>query len=255
MIPLLIDLDGVLRIGKKPAPGLQEFLKHLYKSKRPSCVISNSTLDNASMIRSFFKEHHIDFRLPMMTSADATLQYVQKHYKSVAVFCSEPVKSMFNDLMNYEKPDAVVVGDMGKDWSFDVVNSIFKLAYAGAELVAMQKNRFWKTPEDGLLIDAGAFVTGIEYAAQKEAILIGKPSPIYFKSGLQMLGLPEDSKFIMLGDDLETDITGANNLGAESILIYTGKTPHPLPADSQVKPTYEAMDLEEVIKLLHRVNP
>jgi HAD superfamily hydrolase (TIGR01458 family) len=252
--PLLIDLDGVLRLGKTPAPGIQQFLDFLEASKTPACVISNSTLANAEMIKNFFAENGIDFNLPMMTSADATLQYVKSKYDSVAVYCSEPVRSMFKDQMNYENPDAVVVGDMGKDWSFDVVNSIFKLAHAGADLIAMQKNRFWKTPEDGLLIDAGAFITGIEYATQEKAILIGKPSPIYFISGLKMLGLSDDQKFIMLGDDLETDITGANNLGAESILIYTGKTSHPLSSDSKVRPTYEASNLLTVVELLEEFN-
>ncbi len=250
MKPILIDLDGVLRIGKEPAEGLEDFLNYLYDSGRPACVISNATLSNAEMVKTFFSGKNIDFRFPLMTSADATLQYLESNYKSAAVFCSQPVLSMFDEIQNRENPEAVVIGDLGKDWDFETINTIFKLVFAGADLIAMQKNRFWKTPEDGLLIDAGAFVTGIEYAAQKKATLIGKPSPIYFKSGLAMLGLPEDSNFIMIGDDPETDISGAYNLGAESILIYTGKTSYPLPIDSKVKPTYEAEDLSYVIKLL-----
>jgi ribonucleotide monophosphatase NagD (HAD superfamily) len=69
-----------------------------------------------------------------------------------------------------------------------------------------------------------------------------------------MLGYQEETKFIMLGDDLESDITGANNMGSESILIYTGKTQYPLSTNSKVKPTYEAKDLLEVIKLLEKLN-
>lgn len=254
MKPILIDLDGVLRIGKTPANGLQNFLNYIYESGRPAGVISNVTLSNAEMIKVFFEDLGIDFRLPLMTSADATLQYVTNNYKSVAAFCSEPVLSMFREIQNLNNPEAVVVGDLGKAWDFETINTIFKLVLAGADLIAMQKNRFWKTPEDGLLIDAGAFVAGLEYATQKEAVLVGKPSPIYFKSGLQMLGLPEDSDFVMLGDDLESDITGANNLGGESILIYTGKTSHPLPVDTKVKPTYEALDLYDVIGLLKKLD-
>ena len=253
MKPLLIDLDGVLRIGKNLAEGFQEFLNFLYKTGRQACVISNSTLSNAEMVKKFFAENGIDFRLPMMTSADATLQYVTNNYNSAAVFCSEPVLSMFLKIQNHENPEAVVLGDLGKDWDFKTINTIFKLVYNGADLIAMQKNRFWKTPEDGLLIDAGAFVTAIEFATQKEAILIGKPSPIYFKSGLKLMGLPESNEFIMLGDDLETDIEGANKLGAWSILIYTGKTTYPLPAGAKVEPTFEADNLLDVIKLLEKI--
>jgi HAD superfamily hydrolase (TIGR01458 family) len=250
---LLIDLDGVLRIGKEPADGLQEFLNFLYRTNRPVCVISNSTLSNAEMVKAFFAVNQIDFRLPLMTSADATLEYIRHNYKSAAFFCSEPVLSMFAEFQNLNSPEAVVVGDLGKAWDFETINTIFKLVLNGADLVAMQKNRYWKTPEDGLLIDAGAFITVIEYATQKEAILIGKPSPIYFKSGLEMLGLPADSDFIMLGDDLETDIAGASHLGAETILIYTGKTDYPISHSAKVKPTYVADDLFEVMEILKNI--
>lgn len=254
MKPVLIDLDGVLRIGKKPAEGLQDFLEYLYESERPAGVISNVTLSNAEMVKVFFKDLGIDFRLPLMTSADATYQYVKNNYNSTAVFCSEPVLSMFADIQQKQNPEAVVVGDLGKAWDFETINNIFKLVLAGADLIAMQKNRYWKTPEDGLLIDAGAFVTGIEYSTQKKSVLVGKPSPIYFKSGLEMLGLPEGADFIMLGDDLESDIAGANNLGAESILIYTGKTSYPFKPDLKEKPTYEAKDLYAVIELLKKLD-
>ena len=52
------------------------------------------------------------------------------------------------------------------------------------DLIAMHKNKFWN-PEAELLIDAGAFIHGIEFASGKEAIVIGKPSSHYFKAALR----------------------------------------------------------------------
>jgi len=80
-------------------------------------------------------------------------------------------------------------------------------------------------------------------------LLIGKPSPIYFKTALKILG-NENSSFYMLGDDLETDVNAAQKIGGKGILVYTGKTKFPLPADIKMKPDYEAKNLKEVITIL-----
>jgi HAD superfamily hydrolase (TIGR01458 family) len=251
--PLLIDLDGVLRIGKNPAPGLGELLSFITSENIPACIISNSTLSNAEMIRKFFDENKIELNIPLMTAADAAYNYVKQNYKSADTYCSKPVKSMFEKFEAEENPEAVVIGDMGKDWNYDVLTEIFRKVFNGADLIAMQTNRYWQTPEEGYLLDVGPFVKAIEYAADKKAVLIGKPSPIYFQSALNILGFSDKTDFLMLGDDLETDIKGALDLGGKAILIYTGKTPHPLNENSILKPTYEALDLFEVMEILKKL--
>ena len=77
--PLLIDLDGVLRIGKNPAPGLGELLSFITSENIPACIISNSTLSNAEMIRKFFDENKIELNIPLMTAADAAYNYVKQN--------------------------------------------------------------------------------------------------------------------------------------------------------------------------------
>ena len=120
---------------------------------------------------------------------------------------------------------------------------------AGADLVAMHKNKFWN-PEGELLIDAGAFITGIEYASGKEAILIGKPSPLYFKAAIESIDAKIEDGFFMIGDDIENDIKAAQNIGGKGILIYTGKTKYPLDENINIKPDFEAHSLRNVIEIL-----
>lgn len=252
-LPLLIDFDGVLRIGDRPANYLKEFTEYLLNTGIPACIISNSTLSHSKSILDFFKDNSIVCKMPVITAADATALYVKQRYKKVAVYCADSIKGLFDDVLNYKSPKAVVIGDIGKKWNYDIMNEIFKFVYSGADLIAMHKNKFWKTPDEGLLIDAGAFISGIEYATGKKAILIGKPSPLYFQSGLGILGYNTKQNFIMLGDDLETDIKGANDLGAKTILIYTGKTNYPLSKKLEVKPDYEAQNLKEVISILKNI--
>ncbi len=251
-LPLLIDFDGVIRLGNLPAPDVKDFFNFIKKKKNPACVISNTTLKTSSEIKGFLNSNNIEFNIPAITASEAALQYARENYKRIKVYSIESIKKIFTDLLVEENPEAVIVGDLVDGWSYDILNEIFRDVHSGADLIAMQKNKFWKPDGKTICLDAGSFIRAIEYATSKEAILIGKPSPIYFKSALKMLGV-ENSEFLMLGDDLETDIFGAQNIGGKGILIYTGKTKFPLPDNSKIKPIYEAKNLLEVIKILDKL--
>jgi len=248
-LALLIDFDGVLRLGDKTAPDAAEFFKSIKNKNIPAFVISNSTLKTSDDIKEFFEKNNIQFDIPAMTASEAALKYVTDNYKRVKVYCTEKIKKLFAELIVEENPEAVVVGDLVDGWSYDILNEIFRDVYAGADFIAMQKNKFWKPDGKTLCLDAGSFISAIEYATGKEALLIGKPSPIYFKTALKILG-NENSSFYMLGDDLETDVNAAQKIGGKGILVYTGKTKFPLPADIKMKPDYEAKNLKEVITIL-----
>ncbi len=174
------------------------------------------------------------------------LAYVKKNYKKVQVYCRDYLIHHFDGMIDEENPEAIVVGDIEDKWNYQIVNDIFKKVFAGADLVAMHKNKFWN-PEGELLIDAGAFITGIEYASGKEAILIGKPSPLYFKAALESIDAKIEDGFFMIGDDIENDIKAAQDIGGKGILIYTGKTKYPLDENINIKPDFEAHSLRDVI--------
>ena len=248
-LPLLIDFDGVIRLGEKPAPDAVEFFDFIKKENIPAFVISNSTLKTSEEIKEFFASHNIEFDLPVMTASEITLKYVANNYKGVKVYCTKHIKELFKEFIVEENPEAVVVGDLEDKWSYNILNEIFREVYAGADLITMQKNKFWKPDAKTLCLDAGSFVSAIEYASSKKALLIGKPSTIYFQTALKMLNA-ENESFLMLGDDIETDIFGAQKAGGKGILIYTGKTAYPLDKNSDIKPNYEVKNLIETIKLL-----
>ena len=226
-LPVLVDIDGVLKLGAHPAPGLNNFLSFLNKEKIDFCLVSNTTLSTSSDQKKFFLKNNIEPGFPILTASEATLSYINKHYNKAAVYSTQKIKSLFKELIAGEQPDVVVIGDMGKEWNYEILTEIFRKVKEGADIVAMQKNRFWSTPEDGLLLDVGPFVKAIEYAADKEAVLIGKPSKVYFDSALNLVNSSIDKPFVMIGDDIETDIGAAQNYGGTGILMYTGKTKYP----------------------------
>jgi HAD superfamily hydrolase (TIGR01458 family) len=249
-LPLLIDFDGVVRLGNVPAPDVKDLFNFIDKKQIPACVISNSTLKTSSEIKDFFYKNGIEFKIPAVTASEAALKYAQSKYKKVKVYCTENIKKLFADLLVEENPEAVIVGDLSDGWSYDILNEIFRDVHSGADFIAMQKNKYWKPDGETLCLDAGSFISAIEYATSKEALLIGKPSPIYFRTALKMLG-DENSNFFMLGDDLETDALGAKQIGGKAILIFTGKTKS-LTRETENLPDYKANNLTDVIRILEK---
>ncbi len=133
----------------------------------------------------------------------------------MALHVAEATLAEFDDFtIDDEQPDAVVIGDLGGDWTFDRLNSAFRQLQAGAYFVAMQKNRYWQT-EDGLTLDAGPFVAALEYATGRDAVLAGKPSAAF-------MGLPL-TDVAVAGDDIDSDARGAMAAGAHGVLVRTGK--------------------------------
>ena len=249
-IPILIDFDGVIRLGKELAPDAAGFLNFLHNEKLPFFIITNSTRETSEDLINILTNSGIVFNINAMTTVDATIEYLREKNLSASVYCVDNIRPRFEEFVNDQHTQAVVVGDLGSGWSYEILNEIFNKIYNGAEIIAMQKNKFWKPNGIDLALDAGAFIKAIEYAAGKESILIGKPSPIYFNTALKMLGFPAGSPFIMIGDDLENDINAAQEIGGIGILVYTGKTSSPLSPDSKIRPDYESKNLADMIEIL-----
>ncbi len=247
--PILIDFDGVINLSGKPSEDAGDFLNFLIVNNIPSFIISNATLKTGGEITEFLKRNSLPFQIPCMTTVDAAIQYLKSKKIKISVYCDENVKPHFNDFIVEDNPDAVVIGDLGNEWNYEILNEIFNKVFKGADIIAMQMNKFW-IRKDKPELDAGAFVSAIEYAASKKATVIGKPSRIYFNEAIKSLGFPVDSKFIMIGDDIYNDIEGAQKLGGKGILIYTGKTTKSMAEKSSVIPAWEADNLRDIKKIL-----
>ena len=142
----------------------------------------------------------------------------------------------------------MVVGDLGDRWDYGVLSRAFRSLMDGAELIALQKNRYWETSE-GLSLDAGPFVSALEYATGREAEVVGKPSPAFFELALGELGVSAD-RAAMVGDDVEADVGGAMDAGLAGILVRTGKYREDLVGESGIEPTATVDSIAEVPELL-----
>jgi ribonucleotide monophosphatase NagD (HAD superfamily) len=93
----------------------------------------------------------------------------------------------------------------------------------GARLIALSRDRYWMS-DTGLTIDCGAFVRALEYATGAESVLAGKPSTAFYHAAVTSLGLDAaTADVVMVGDDLLSDVGGAQQAGYQGYLVRTGK--------------------------------
>jgi phospholysine phosphohistidine inorganic pyrophosphate phosphatase len=120
------------------------------------------------------------------------------------------------------RADAVVLADLGEGWSHALLQEAFDQVMGGAALVALTRDRYF-LQGDRLALDAGPYVAALEYAAGVTAAVAGKPSADFFVAAVHSLGLPADRSVAMVGDDLWSDVEGAQCAGLQGWLVRTGK--------------------------------
>jgi HAD superfamily hydrolase (TIGR01458 family) len=248
---LLLDLDGVLYVGDEPVDGAQAAVGALRDAALGLRFVTNTT--ERSQADTVEKLRRLGFELAaeelVTPAALARRHCVDAGHRTVALIMNDAVKEDFEGLKEVEeRPDAVIVGDLGEAFGFEILNRAFRMVMDGAELVALQKNRFWLTPE-GLSLDAGPFVAALEYATDRDAAVVGKPSHSFFALVLEDLGV-ESSNAGMVGDDVETDVEGAMRAGLAGVLVRTGKYREEFVRASGVKPTATVDSIADVPALL-----
>lgn len=110
--PLLIDLDGVLKLENSPAPDVNEFFNFINENKIPACILSNSTLRTGELVKEFFTSQGIELSIPIITAFDATLSFVKKNYKKVQVYCRDYLIHHFEGMIDDKNSEAIVIGDI-----------------------------------------------------------------------------------------------------------------------------------------------
>ena len=248
---ILFDLDGVLYIGARPISGAVEAVRKI-RSSGVSCrfVTNTSTLSLASLHAKF---NQLGFDIPskeIISAPQAALNYLKTQGDPVCrLLLAEDVKADFKQFRQSDtEADYIVVGDIGDAWTYQILSEIFNCLKRGAKLIAIHKNRFWQT-EQGLHMDIGAFIHGLEYASGVEAMIIGKPSRDFFNLAVQDTGL-DASQVAIIGDDIDADVGGGQKAGLKGILVKTGKYRQAYTDASEIKPDYIIDSVSDLPKLL-----
>ena len=246
----LIDMDGTLYFKGEPCPGAIETVNYLRREKYQLRFLTNTTAKTPKMLHEQLQTLGFDIREDEIFNATyACLQYLRSQPGASCHFMvDDAVKAFFKEIpVDDETPDFVVVGDYGEGFDFNALNHAFRLLMNGAELIALQKNLYWFSSE-GMFLDCGAFVTLLEAAAGTTAKVMGKPSETFFKIALESLQR-SPSEVIVVGDDITSDIVGAENMKMRSILVRTGKFKPNQLENPVAKPTWVLESVSELTQL------
>ena len=247
----LFDLDGVFYTSDRILNGANETIAWLIENKIPYKFITNTTTLSRNQITNKLLGLGLNINKREVISANyAGVLYLKKiQPKSCKLILKAEAKEDYKDFyIDNKNPEVIIIGDIGKEWNFDLMNELLNDVLNGSKIIALHKGKYFKTDE-GLIIDTGAFITGLEYATQTSAHVIGKPSKSFFKLAANDLKI-SDEKIGMVGDDLYNDIQGANNLGFFSILVKTGKHKESLVKKSDIKPNLIINSISELPKAM-----
>ena len=227
---MLIDLDGVVYQGGRVIAGAADTIAWINSSKIPHLYVTNTTSQSRKSLLEKFNQFGIKAAAEdIFTPIIAASQWLHdRQLKRIVFLVTENAITEFEgfdqlDSSTATSVDAIVIGDLGEEWSYSRLNQAFRLLMTEPRpvLIALGLTRFWQAA-DGLRLDVAPFVRALECASSSESEVLGKPSLAFFESALKLLKA-QAKNAIMIGDDIVGDIQGAQKAGMRAILVKTGK--------------------------------
>lgn len=225
----LFDMDGTIYEEDRVFDGTIDLLKLIDDISGKYVFITNNS--SKSVTDYVTKVNLLGIKADasnFFTSTQATILYLNKHYKFKKIYC-QGTKSFVAELRDNgirvtekveDDVDVVVVG-------FDTELTSFKLRKT-CELLQrnipyIATNPDLRCPVNfGFIPDCGSICNMIKAATNREPVYIGKPEPIMVDTIREKLGYRKDET-VVVGDRLYTDIATALNAGVMSICVLTGE--------------------------------
>jgi HAD superfamily hydrolase (TIGR01458 family) len=222
---VLLDMDGTLVVGGEAIPGAARAVDELRERGVPFRLATNATSVTRAELAERLAGHGIVVRpAEIITAPVVTAAYLTSHHPGARCFLLG-LGGAGADLEGVglveDRADVVVVAGADSAFTWENLTRAYRMLLEGASLVAMHRNLAWRT-EDGMTLDSGAFLLGLERASGVRPTVIGKPSADFFAQAVELLGVPAD-RGAMVGDDLDTDVLSAQRLGLTGVLVRTGK--------------------------------
>jgi HAD superfamily hydrolase (TIGR01458 family) len=246
---VLIDLDGVVYVGNRMLPGSLDAIRWIRALGIPHRFITNTTRRPQRRIVGDLARLGLDIDArDLFTPAAVAREVLGRHNLAPLLIVHPDLREDFSGLAT-DGGEAVVVGDAGAFFTYDLLNQAYRAILHGAEFFALAKNRNFLDHDGDLSLDAGPFVTGLEYASGKTATVLGKPAPAFFKLAVESMGCGLEET-AMIGDDAEADVGGAMAAGLKGILVQTGKYRPGQETALPERPTHVAPNLKAAVEWL-----
>lgn len=227
---LLIDLDGVVWIGREPVPGSVEALRALLAAGKRLVFVTNNPGRLPQAYAERLRELGVAVGPEQIVTAGVAVARLAGEAAAAAggtafVIGRSALKEMVAararllEGAEAEKADVVVVsGHRGFDYE-ELKTAKFALDN-GARLFATSHDPTMPFP-GGELPGTGAVLAAVEVASGRQATIAGKPERHLFEMAKEAVG---EGRLAMVGDRISSDIDGGRNAGLETILVLSGTT-------------------------------
>lgn len=250
----LFDLDGVLYDDSHPIPGGPATIQFLRSRNCPVRFVTNTT----SRCRATLALKLQRFGIPaaeheIFSPVFAAAHYLREKDASALFLLADDARrdvEGIQDAMSH--PDYVVLGDLGDQWTYASLNTALRHLLGGAKLIALGMTRYWHAG-DGPRLDVGPFASGLCYATEQQPIVLGKPAADFFRLAARDVRV-EEKECLMIGDDILTDIGGAQSVGMRTVLVRTGKF-RPADLDAPIQPDSVIDSVADLPALLKGLKP
>jgi HAD superfamily hydrolase (TIGR01458 family) len=251
----LLDLDGTLYTDAGPVPGGVAAVAAFRTGGVPfRCVTNTTTRDRAGLVARLSGYGYDIAPREIITPARAAVsRCLALGARRVAAYVPDaalPDLAGLELVRAGERAEAVIIGDLGERWHYALLQEAFSRVQEGAELIALSRDRYFHKG-GRLMLDAGPFVAAIEFATGRTATVVGKPTAEFYATAVESLGLAPDidrRDIVMVGDDLWSDVQGAQRAGLTAWLVRTGKFREETLRDSGIVPERVVESVAEVAR-------
>lgn len=246
---LLLDIDGTLIAGDHPLPGAVELLAWLRRNKTAFCLLTNDGNRSPKQKSQSLANAGIAIDPSEIISCGMGLELLADNpeFRNGLYFEAGDLGTpgypqtaglkTTRDLGRLKQCQGIILGEGDYDWQ-TILNAAFNALrqQPGMQLIVPNPDSYWPNgPHGEIGIGAGGIARFIQQllsdaGVAMQPMYLGKPyKPIYqraFAHLRQCHDQPDgdNSRILMVGDSLQSDICGANRAGIESALVLSGIT-------------------------------
>lgn len=243
---VLLDLGGVVYLGEELLPGALEAIARLREAGLPLRFLTNTTRTPHGRLLVRLRAMGIELDADELIAPSLAARRILAEQGLTPHLLVHPdLIEDFSGLPVTER-EAVVIGDAADSFTYAAMNAAFRALERGAEFLALANNRYFRSTDGGLDLDAGPFVAALAFASRREPVMLGKPAPDAFIAAVRSTGCAP-GETVMIGDDAENDVGGALAAGLDGILVRTGKYEPGAEATIDPPPTHIADNIAAAI--------
>jgi glycerol-1-phosphatase len=251
----LVDLDGVVWIGREMVPGAVEALSRLLANGKEIVFVTNNSVKRPSEYAARLREAGVeaaDERVLTGGVATARLAAERVGLGATAFVIGAPgfkqaVAEAGLELVDGEaaqSADTVIVS-AHRQFDYDELLAATRALQAGAALFGTSRDPTLPMP-GGAWPGTGATLAAVETASGKRAETGGKPEPHLFDQARALI--PEAARLAIVGDRIASDIEGGRRAGLTTILVLTGAATREEAIDPSHAPDHVIESLPDLLR-------